>query len=139
MRSSRKAELLDIVTELNQRITQLEKKLGDLSRPVIEHVNIERVYLQNPVLEHLEFGLESIDIKELSGALNLGNNFGVNVERKKQSSPHQKGSSPTTKTEAEVDTEAATQESFKVGEERYTKEKTTSGYRFKVNSKPSDT
>ncbi len=132
MRGVRKTELIETIHKLNQRITQLEQVVNQLSRPVIEQVTIERVYLQNPVLERLEFGLESIDIKELSGALNLGNNFGVSVEplqnKKRGAEPKSKQGNTSQQEEKNIEGIA-----HKVDTERYTKEKTASGFRFKVN------
>lgn len=141
MKLVRNAELIETINRLNKRIAELEHMVGQLSRPVIEHVNIERVYLQNPTLERLEFGLESLDIKELSGALNLGNNFGVNVERvnekqqdqgniKKQNSnqnPTQNSTqNPTPPPPVFSSTNPKEQEGSSM-------ERTSSGYRYKVN------
>ncbi len=121
MRLSRKTESKDSIQELHDRVAQLEKMIQQLSRPVFEQVTIERVYVQNPVLEHLEFGLDNIDIKELSGSLNLGNNFGVSTEKqigKKQ--PTASKSSPSRNDENEE----------VLGSGRFTKAPTESGYRF---------
>lgn len=137
MRGDRKSELVDTIQKLNQRIIQLEHVVSQLSRPVIEHVTIERVYLQNPVLERLEFGLENIDIKELSGALNLGNNFGVNVEQLKNQKQEQEKASQGVKEPIQKQTEVEQQIERVVnnGTSGYTKEKTASGYRFTVHRK----
>lgn len=40
------------------------------------YITIEHLQMERPVLEQLAFQLDSLDIKELSGSLNLGNNFG---------------------------------------------------------------
>ncbi|WP_419393239.1 hypothetical protein [Cytobacillus praedii] len=47
------------------------------------HFHIDRVDIHQPVLDQLSFHLDQIDIEELSGALNVGNNFGVNIGSKK--------------------------------------------------------
>lgn len=40
------------------------------------YITIEHLQMEQPILEQLAFRLDSLDIKELSGSLNLGNNFG---------------------------------------------------------------
>lgn len=47
-------------------------------------INIEKIDVQGPVLDELEFIFDKIDVKEVSGALNIGNNFGVSVEGNKE-------------------------------------------------------
>jgi hypothetical protein len=61
---------------LERRILQLEKEIAALaSKPA--HVHIETLHVHQPVLDSLTFRLDSLDIGELSGSLNLGNNFGA--------------------------------------------------------------
>jgi hypothetical protein len=48
-------------------------------------IHIENLNVHDPVLENLTFRLDKLDIKELSGALNMGNNFGVEVKEKPKS------------------------------------------------------
>ncbi|WP_050979734.1 hypothetical protein [Fictibacillus macauensis] len=65
---------------LENRIQQLETMIEKLTASTHHHYHIEKIELQQPMIENLSFNLESIDIEELSGALNLGNNFGVSVD-----------------------------------------------------------
>lgn len=61
-----------------QRDTQREReseKQSDNAKPSY-YITIEHLQMEQPVLEQLAFRLDSLDIKELSGSLNLGNNFG---------------------------------------------------------------
>jgi len=70
----RRIELLE--AEL-RRIKQREAESGQLDRPKpTYYITIEHLQMERPVLEQLAFQLDSLDIKELSGSLNLGNNFG---------------------------------------------------------------
>jgi hypothetical protein len=69
---------------LENRIAELEKQLALLqqdraSEPIGGKIDIhiDHLSLYRPVLENLIFNLDKLDIKELSGSLNLGNNFGV--------------------------------------------------------------
>jgi hypothetical protein len=60
---------------LEQKIEKLERLVGE--RPVnIIDIKVDTVKLDRAVLESLSFHLDKLDIKELSGALNVGNNFG---------------------------------------------------------------
>lgn len=54
------------------------------NRKLVETIHIERVVLDQPTLEQLTLKLESLDIEELSGALKIGNNFGITVDKKEK-------------------------------------------------------
>lgn len=77
---------------LQKKVMELEKQLENVKGQHIEyHFHIAQVDIHNPVLEELSFQLDQLDIEELSGALNLGNNFGVAVgEKEKKSKSEQK-------------------------------------------------
>lgn len=61
---------------LEQRLRKLEDQLADLSAKH-PRIHIDNLHVHQPVLENLTFRLDQLDIKELSGSLNLGNNFGA--------------------------------------------------------------
>jgi hypothetical protein len=68
--------------DINESITRLTQKLEELEKTIIskqQDIHIETVNIYRPVLEKLSFSLDKVDIKELSGSLNLGNNFGVEM------------------------------------------------------------
>ncbi|TXK82542.1 hypothetical protein [Paenibacillus sp. N3.4] len=69
------------VRQLELRLLKLEEHLADLvaKRP---DIYIDSLHIHQPVLENLTFRLDQLDIKELSGSLNLGNNFGAKQEGK---------------------------------------------------------
>lgn len=71
------SEILDQMDGRMKRIEELIEKLA--SKPIDYHINIEKLDINNPALKELVFRLDKLDIKELSGALSLGNNFGVRV------------------------------------------------------------
>jgi superfamily II DNA helicase RecQ len=72
--------------EMEERLKQLEKEIKELkAAPVQYYFNIDKVDINNPILEKLTFKLDAIDVKELSGALSIGNNFGVKVKKDKKS------------------------------------------------------
>lgn len=69
------------VQQLEQRLRKLEAELADLTAKH-PRIHIDNVHIHQPVLENLTFRLDQLDIKELSGSLNLGNNFGAKPNEK---------------------------------------------------------
>ena len=66
--------------ELKERLDQLEKLIKTLEgQGVSYYINIEHADIQGPIVDKLDYNFEKLDVKEVSGALNLGNNFGVSV------------------------------------------------------------
>ncbi|GGE48896.1 hypothetical protein GCM10011391_29670 [Pullulanibacillus camelliae] len=66
--------------ELTAKMDQLEAALEQvLKNGITYEVNIENFNVHDPVLKELMFRFDKLDVKEVSGALNLGNNFGVKV------------------------------------------------------------
>ncbi|WNQ09959.1 hypothetical protein MJA45_20375 [Paenibacillus aurantius] len=69
-----------LLKDIAARLERLEKGLESVSGRTAEYrVTIENVNVHHPVLENLTFKLDSLNIQELSGALNLGNNFSPKV------------------------------------------------------------
>ncbi|MBC8079956.1 MAG: hypothetical protein H7X86_06400 [Gorillibacterium sp.] len=73
---TRVAHLLE---ELICRLDYLEREIRQHSAPANAqyYITVEHMQVDRPVLEQLTFQLDSLDISELSGSLNLGNNFGT--------------------------------------------------------------
>jgi ABC-type Fe3+-citrate transport system substrate-binding protein len=74
--------LLSKVRELTAKIEQLENKVQASTEYKI-NIHIEKFYAQKPVLEELTFKFDGINIKELSGSMNLGNNIGLHKSSQK--------------------------------------------------------
>ncbi|MCM3768479.1 hypothetical protein [Neobacillus niacini] len=75
--------LLKKLDQLFQKITTLEKSIQDKNNPsVIIKMDVKDLHLQQLNIEELAFQLEKLDIKELSGMLNLGNTFSPHVHPK---------------------------------------------------------
>lgn len=70
-RSGRNRDMTAQLATLNERLQELAQQLAE--RPI--QVTVERVHVDRANLERLVFQLERLDIQELSGSLNLGNNF----------------------------------------------------------------
>jgi len=62
--------------ELQERMARIETALERLAHAP-QNVTIEQLHIHHPVLERLEYRLDRLDIEQLSGSLNLGNNFGA--------------------------------------------------------------
>ncbi|WP_281974501.1 hypothetical protein [Halobacillus litoralis] len=81
------------VDELYKEITKLKKTIQEMSgneKNIEYHFHFDQVDIHEPTLEQLTFQLDRLDIEELSGALNMGNNFGVHVKPKASSPPELK-------------------------------------------------
>ncbi len=57
------------------------------------HFHIEQVDIHSPKLDELKFQLDALDIEELSGSLNIGNNFTTEHKKQKFPSPQKQTSS----------------------------------------------
>ncbi|KGP74071.1 hypothetical protein [Pontibacillus yanchengensis] len=93
-------QLEETIQQLQRQILELQKSISTEQQKGNEfHFHIQHVDIKDPTLEQLTFSLESLDIEELSGALNVGNNFGVSVDtpEKKQQSQQQNQQVSTTK------------------------------------------
>ncbi|WP_261131304.1 hypothetical protein [Bacillus sp. Marseille-Q3570] len=78
-RSRKKTE----IEELKRQIDTLHQLVESNKQPIEYHFHINQVDIHHPTLEELNFKLDQIDIEDLSGALNVGNNFGVSVRDRK--------------------------------------------------------
>lgn len=70
------------VQQLEKRLKKLEEEISNLTAKHPQ-IHIDTLHVHQPVLENLTFRLDHLDIKELSGSLNLGNNFGAKPNEKK--------------------------------------------------------
>jgi hypothetical protein len=67
-----------IIRDLEARLHKLEQHLSDMASKRPE-IHIENLHMHQPVLENLTFRMDQLDIHEVSGSLNLGNNFGAKI------------------------------------------------------------
>ncbi|MEB3100295.1 hypothetical protein [Ferviditalea candida] len=64
--------------EIQRKLEKIEKTLEQMRNGTTEyHIKVEHLHVDRPVLENLIFRMDQLDIDELSGSLNLGNNFGT--------------------------------------------------------------
>lgn len=64
------------VKQLNDLVRLLEQALDKVSEHRVQ-VKVEHLHVQTVSLDELVFRLDKLNIDELSGSLNLGNNFGT--------------------------------------------------------------
>jgi len=62
-----------LLREIYKKIMSIEEEVEKLKAKPEYHINVEKLDVQQ--LENLIFRLDNIDIKDLSGTLNIGNNF----------------------------------------------------------------
>lgn len=76
--------LLQQLQDVTERMMELTRAVEDLKNTAGHNsrINIERLDIEQAFLDELVFRLESLDIEELSGSLNLGNNFSPKVEQR---------------------------------------------------------
>lgn len=65
------------MAELTRTLREVSAKLPEKSI----QVTVESLHVDKATLESLVFRMDSLDIHELSGSLNLGNNFGQTPDR----------------------------------------------------------
>lgn len=71
---------------LKEKIDVLEKTVDQLLKKAIDNkMSVEKLNVEKLELQNLVFRLDSISVKELSGSLNLGNNFGASFKEKSDS------------------------------------------------------
>ena len=76
-------KMMNKLEELVQKINLLEKSIHKKSNPpIIVKVDVKDLHLNELTLEELAFHLDKLDIKEISGMLNLGNTFSPRVHPK---------------------------------------------------------
>ena len=68
-------------SRLEEKIEQLEQTVRHLAKETRkQNVVVRQLHIHHPVLENVTFRLDALDIEELSGSLNLGNNFDVQLD-----------------------------------------------------------
>ncbi|MBT2679438.1 hypothetical protein J7E38_10530 [Bacillus sp. ISL-35] len=70
--------LVKMIQNLTEKIDAMQKNEF--------HIHIEKVTVDHLQLDELAYHLDKIDIKELSGMMNLGNSFSPNLETVKSQS-----------------------------------------------------
>ncbi|MBU3569794.1 hypothetical protein IUJ58_01525 [Priestia aryabhattai] len=68
-------KVLNILQNIEKRLTDLEKNMNELSKKTVHSFHLDIKNVQTLNLEELSYYLEHIDVKELSGTLNIGNTF----------------------------------------------------------------
>ncbi|HYE82918.1 MAG TPA: hypothetical protein VEG39_12235 [Clostridia bacterium] len=64
-----------LLREIYKKLITIEEEVEKLKSKPEYHIHVENLNVQQ--LENLVFSLDTLDIKDLSGTLNIGNNFGI--------------------------------------------------------------
>ena len=76
-------KLMNKLEELAGKINLLETSIHkNTNPPIIVQVDVQDLHLNELTLEELAFHLDKLDVKEISGMLNLGNTFSPRVHPK---------------------------------------------------------
>jgi hypothetical protein len=78
------------VAALEQRMLHMERLLEQRHAAHVD-IHVDTIHVDSVSLERLMFRLGHLDIEELSGSLNLGNNFGSRVVQSDAASPDEQG------------------------------------------------
>jgi hypothetical protein len=76
-------DLVQKIDNLESKLAQLERHLQILATLARNPIVIENMYIRRIDADKLQFKLDSIDVKELSGMLNVGVNSGGKFKKKK--------------------------------------------------------
>lgn len=72
-----------VLHNIEERLNHLEQSLNKVTEEGFKNnIQIDTLHVDNVTLDKFEFRFDQLDIEEVSGALNLGNNFGVRVHPK---------------------------------------------------------
>lgn len=114
---------------LKDKLDSLEKMMETMKgKGMSYYINIEHADIHGPVVDKLDYNFDKLDVKEVSGALNLGNNFGVRVGeiKKKNSSGDQKKQATSQKKQQTASSHPQSQQSSTQGSQDETPEQTES-------------
>ncbi|MDC3413715.1 hypothetical protein NC797_13790 [Aquibacillus sp. 3ASR75-11] len=94
-------EIVKILQEIHQTIKNIEKQMtinsqsNQSKKEDTYHLDIEHVNIDQFDLDDLTYHIDKIDIKELSGMMNVGNTFSPSLSKQKKQK--QQSSSSTSK------------------------------------------
>jgi hypothetical protein len=83
-RRANQRDLMVQMAELTRTLREVSAKLPEKG----VQITVESLHVDKATLESLVFRMDSLDIDELSGSLNLGNNFGPTPDRDTKSIHH---------------------------------------------------
>ncbi|QTL51462.1 MULTISPECIES: hypothetical protein [Priestia] len=86
-------KVLNILQNIEKRLTSLEKNVNELSDKTVHSLHLDIRNVQTLNLDELSYYLEHIDVKELSGTLNIGNTFPSQTNQYQE--PRKKGKTTT--------------------------------------------
>lgn len=79
MGKNKKKKTKRLLQEISEKINKLEDEIDRINNRPEYHINIDKLDIHQ--LDNLIFRLDKLDIKDLSGALNIGNNFDIKKDK----------------------------------------------------------
>lgn len=133
------------VAALEQRMLHMERLLEQRHAAHID-IHVDTIHVDSASLERLMFRLGHLDIEELSGSLNLGNNFGSRVVQSDAASTDEQGGRAEKSPQPSQPRQGGGQPHPAVHQERGSREKarpgeirsTQTGYTFSLPKRGSD-
>jgi hypothetical protein len=86
---------------LSKKVERIEKLLENLMEKDKIEIHVHHLNVEGPLTENLTYELDKIDVDTLSGSLNLGNNFGVDLVTKSKTKQKQSSSNTAPQTESQ--------------------------------------
>lgn len=85
MKKEEKTEAIELqINEIVKQLHQVQDHLHWLTKSLQQmgNIQVQKLILNHPHLENLIYQMERLEIKEVSGTLNVGNNFGLEAFEK---------------------------------------------------------
>jgi len=131
---SNQKQLEKNIENLTARIDMLYHAIEKIHhRQLVETINIEQLTIESPTVDNLTFRLDKLDIEELSGALNLGNNFGTKVEQKQKKDVQRISKTRPSTNIKRTDSDSEYKEEEQRATDKINLAKTENGFSFKVH------
>lgn len=124
--------------EIQRKLENIEKALEQMRNGTTEyHIKVDHLHVDRPILENLIFRMDQLDIDELSGSLNLGNNFGTpGMEFFSKEEKGKRGREPGGSADADVGSKDHEQTFTRKGSGEFSEQsgfkQTQTGYRFRL-------
>lgn len=79
MSKHKKTATRKLLQEISERIAKLEEDIEKIKESSVYYISVDKLNIDK--LDNIIFHLDELDIKNLSGALNIGNNFDIKKEK----------------------------------------------------------
>lgn len=81
MGKHKKTSTRKLLQEISERIAKLEEEIDKVKESSVYCISVDKLNIEK--LDNIIFHLDELDIKDLSGTLNMGNNFDIKKDKEK--------------------------------------------------------